>query len=73
MILGSEVEIVTAVFFSEFTGTFRGHPLDGTKISLPEGYRALLVTEAKKPLADDADRRFQVSLSFLFTQKIKKM
>ncbi|CAH2064948.1 unnamed protein product, partial [Iphiclides podalirius] len=48
----------------ELTGTFRGHPLNGVKMMLPEGYRALLVTEAKKPLSDDADRRFQVAGGF---------
>ncbi|CAG4971119.1 unnamed protein product [Parnassius apollo] len=48
----------------ELSATFRGHPLDGVKMSLPDGYRAILVTEAKKPLADDADRRFQVAGGF---------
>ncbi|XP_068627367.1 ribonuclease H2 subunit C [Battus philenor] len=48
----------------ELTGTFRGRPLDGVKMSLPTGYRALWITEAKKPLADDADRRFQVAGGF---------
>ncbi|CAK1592581.1 unnamed protein product [Parnassius mnemosyne] len=48
----------------ELSATFRGHPLDGVNMSLPDGYRAILVTEAKKPLADDADRRFQVAGGF---------
>ncbi|XP_049884421.1 ribonuclease H2 subunit C [Pectinophora gossypiella] len=46
------------------TSTFRGHPLDGTELSLPAGYRAVLVTEAKRPLAEQADRRFQVAGGF---------
>lgn len=44
----------------ELSGIFRGHPLDGVKMDLPEGYTAVVVTEAKRPLAEDADRRFQV-------------
>ncbi|KAL0858297.1 hypothetical protein ABMA27_012197 [Loxostege sticticalis] len=48
----------------DMTATFRGHGLDGTKMTLPEGYRAVVATEAKKPLAEDADRRFQVAGGF---------
>ncbi|KAJ0184159.1 hypothetical protein K1T71_000582 [Dendrolimus kikuchii] len=48
----------------ELSGTFRGHPLDGKEMNLPEGYTAIVVTEAKKPLAEDADRRFQVAGGF---------
>ncbi|KAG6461585.1 ribonuclease H2 subunit C [Manduca sexta] len=51
---------VTETSESELTGTFRGHPLDGSKVTFPEGYRAIVVTEAKRPLGEDADRRFQV-------------
>ncbi|XP_045541363.1 ribonuclease H2 subunit C [Papilio machaon] len=55
---------VTENEHGELTGTFRGHHLDGVRMSLPNGYRAVLVTEAKKPLAEDADRRFQVAGGF---------
>ncbi|XP_026325353.1 ribonuclease H2 subunit C [Hyposmocoma kahamanoa] len=48
----------------ELTATFRGHPLDGIKMNVPEGYRAVVVTEAKRPLAEDAERRFQVAGGF---------
>ncbi|RVE45223.1 hypothetical protein evm_010113 [Chilo suppressalis] len=48
----------------DLTATFRGYPLDGTKIALPEGYRAVIATETKRPLAEDADRRFQVAGGF---------
>ncbi|XP_072947096.1 ribonuclease H2 subunit C [Epargyreus clarus] len=48
----------------ELSATFRGHPLDGTKMSLPEGYQAVVVTEAKRPLSEDAERRFQVAGGF---------
>ncbi|KAJ2942488.1 hypothetical protein O0L34_g16093 [Tuta absoluta] len=47
-----------------YTASFRGYPLDGTKMTLPEGYRAVLATEAKRPLAENADRRFQVAGGF---------
>ncbi|XP_063372111.1 ribonuclease H2 subunit C [Cydia amplana] len=45
---------------AELTASFRGHPLDGTKMSFPEGYRAVVATEAKRPLSEDADRKFHV-------------
>lgn len=47
-------------FLLELSASFRGHPLDGAKISIPEGYKALVVTEAKRPLAESAERKFQV-------------
>ncbi|CAH0731215.1 unnamed protein product, partial [Brenthis ino] len=48
----------------ELSATFRGHQLDGVKMQLPEGYRAVVLTEAKRPLAEDADRKFQVAGGF---------
>ncbi|XP_045456128.1 ribonuclease H2 subunit C [Melitaea cinxia] len=48
----------------ELTATFRGHNLDGVKMNLPDGYRAIVVTEAKRPLAEDAERKFQVAGGF---------
>ncbi|XP_004924198.1 uncharacterized protein LOC101736794 isoform X2 [Bombyx mori] len=48
----------------ELSATFRGHPLDGTQITFPEGYRAVLVTETKRPLTEDAERKFQVTGGF---------
>ncbi|CAH2083297.1 unnamed protein product [Euphydryas editha] len=48
----------------ELTATFRGHHLDGVKMNLPDGYRAIVVTESKRPLAEDADRKFQVAGGF---------
>ncbi|XP_038220428.1 ribonuclease H2 subunit C [Zerene cesonia] len=48
----------------ELTATFRGHSLDGVKMPVPEGYRGIVVTEAKRPLAEDADRKFQVAGGF---------
>ncbi|CAG9790441.1 unnamed protein product [Diatraea saccharalis] len=47
----------------DLKATFRGHPLNGTNISLPEGYQAVVVTETKRPLAEDANRKFQDSRS----------
>ncbi|KAH9627747.1 hypothetical protein HF086_017290 [Spodoptera exigua] len=44
----------------ELTASFRGHSLDGKKMTLPEGYRAVTVTETKRPLAEDAERKFMV-------------
>ncbi|KAJ8706667.1 hypothetical protein PYW07_012745 [Mythimna separata] len=48
----------------ELSASFRGYPLTGKKMSLPEGYTAVVVTEAKRPLAEDADRKFQVTGGF---------
>ncbi|CAF4913006.1 unnamed protein product [Pieris macdunnoughi] len=48
----------------DLTATYRGHPLDGVKISVPEGYRGIIVTEAKRPLNEDAERKFQVAGGF---------
>ncbi|XP_052748348.1 ribonuclease H2 subunit C [Galleria mellonella] len=48
----------------ELSATFRGHLLNGTRMQLPDGYRAIVVTEAKRPLAENADRRFQVAGGF---------
>ncbi|XP_052746197.1 uncharacterized protein LOC112046148 isoform X1 [Bicyclus anynana] len=42
------------------SATFRGHSVDGVKMQLPEGYRAVIVTEGKRPLSEDAERKFQV-------------
>ncbi|KAG7312930.1 hypothetical protein JYU34_001331 [Plutella xylostella] len=49
---------------SELSATFRGHSLDGARLRLPAGHRAVLLTEAKRPLAEDAQRRFQVAGGF---------
>ncbi|XP_013188962.1 ribonuclease H2 subunit C [Amyelois transitella] len=48
----------------ELTATFRGRLLNGKKLELPQGYEAVVVTEAKRPLAEDADRRFQIAGGF---------
>ncbi|XP_039762588.1 ribonuclease H2 subunit C [Pararge aegeria] len=48
----------------ELSATFRGHPMDGVKMSLPDGYRAVIVEEGKRPLSEDAERKFQVSGGF---------
>ncbi|CAK1554310.1 unnamed protein product [Leptosia nina] len=48
----------------DLTATFRGHPLDGIKLPLPEGYRGVLLTEAKRPLNEDMERKFQVAGGF---------
>ena len=42
------------------SATFRGHQLDGVKMKLPEGYQAVVLTEAKRPLSEDTERKFQV-------------
>ncbi|XP_034839014.1 ribonuclease H2 subunit C [Maniola hyperantus] len=48
----------------ELSATFRGHPMDGVKMPLPEGYSAVIVSEGKRPLAEDAERKFQVTGGF---------
>ncbi|XP_050360377.1 ribonuclease H2 subunit C [Nymphalis io] len=48
----------------ELSATFRGHNLDGIKMKLPDGYKAVILTEAKRPLSEDAERKFQVAGGF---------
>ncbi|XP_059050262.1 ribonuclease H2 subunit C [Achroia grisella] len=48
----------------DLSATFRGRQLDGVKMALPDGYRAVVITEAKRPLTENADRRFQVAGGF---------
>ncbi|GBP11304.1 Ribonuclease H2 subunit C [Eumeta japonica] len=48
----------------ELKGTFRGRPLDGVKMPLPDGYKAVIVDENRRPLSEDADRKFQVTGGF---------
>ncbi|KAL4704800.1 hypothetical protein ACJJTC_003512 [Scirpophaga incertulas] len=60
----SQTVLKVFITLRELTASFRGHSLDGVKMLLPDGYRGLVVTEVKKPLAEDADRRFQVAGGF---------
>ncbi|KAK3925149.1 Ribonuclease H2 subunit C [Frankliniella fusca] len=44
--------------------SFRGRPLHGEEISLPAGYRGLVVQEAKQPLVENVERTMHVSNMF---------
>ncbi|PSN50087.1 Copine-8 [Blattella germanica] len=44
--------------------SFRGYPLIGKLIQLPEGYRGIIVHETMKPLNEEAERNVHVTHSF---------
>ena len=44
--------------------SFRGHPLHGQEVCIPEGFRGIVLEEAKKPLTEVEARNLHVSNSF---------
>ena len=44
--------------------SFRGFPLQGKKIFIPEGFKGIVVSEMKKPLTDVEERNFVLSKKF---------
>jgi len=51
------------------TGSFRGRPLDGKVIHLPEGYSGYVMYEKQKPFSEEDNRVFDVTDTFQkFTQ-----
>nr|CAG4642185.1 EOG090X0IC1 [Eurycercus lamellatus] len=44
--------------------SFRGHPLHGKVISIPEGYTGLVLNETKKPLTEVENRSLLVKEKF---------
>lgn len=53
----------------ELHASFRGRPLHGKKIDLPQGYKGVILKETHKPFSEEEDRSFKVSHTFRsFTQ-----
>ena len=46
------------------SASFRGYPLKGQVLSLPEGYRGIVLQETIKPLSETAERNLHVTHSF---------
>ena len=49
---------------SVFEGSFRGYPLQGQKIPVPEGYTGLVLTETKKPLTENEPKNLSITKKF---------
>jgi len=47
-----------------FEGSFRGYPLQGQKIPVPEGYTGLVLTETKKPLTENEPKNLSITKKF---------
>ncbi|KAJ8929290.1 hypothetical protein NQ314_018045, partial [Rhamnusium bicolor] len=47
-----------------FKGSFRGYPLRGKKVDMPEGYLGLVLHESIKPARDKDERKFYVINNF---------
>lgn len=57
---------LTTFFFktTDKKASFRGRPLLGEEISLPSGYKGLVVQETKQPLVENVDRTLHTSNLF---------
>jgi ribonuclease H2 subunit C len=44
--------------------SFRGRPLQGRDVTLPDGFMGIILREDKKPLTDQQNREFTVQYSF---------
>ncbi|KAG8039274.1 hypothetical protein G9C98_003581 [Cotesia typhae] len=47
-----------------FNASFRGYPLHGKKLYVPEGYKGIVFFEKKKPVNPDLKRTFNSTESF---------
>lgn len=52
------------ICFTDKTASFRGRPLIGEAISLPSGFKGLVVQETKQPLVENVERTMHVSNIF---------
>ncbi|CAG9840404.1 unnamed protein product [Diabrotica balteata] len=48
----------------QLTSSFRGYPLKGKHVNLPEGYLGLVLHESIRPETDKSDRKFYVTNTF---------
>lgn len=44
--------------------SFRGYPLHGESVKLPEGYCGLVISESQKPFSENEDRTLKVQMKF---------
>ncbi|KAF2882573.1 hypothetical protein ILUMI_23590 [Ignelater luminosus] len=49
---------------SNYNASFRGYPLTGKKIDIPDGYKGVILHERIKPVTDKDDRNFYVINEF---------
>ncbi|CAH0546180.1 unnamed protein product [Brassicogethes aeneus] len=47
-----------------FTASFRGYPLKGARVELPEGYMGVVLHESIKPETEKEERKFYVVNNF---------
>lgn len=47
-----------------FTNSFRGYPLKGKRINIPDGYRGIVLKETKKPMSENDNRKLYVLNNF---------
>lgn len=52
------------LLFSVLKASFRGYPLNGKEIQLPEGYTGAVLHESVKPSTDKDDRKFYMIHDF---------
>lgn len=52
------------LIFSGFTGSFRGYPLRGKKVEIPEGYVGLVLHESIRPSREKDERKFYIVNNF---------
>ncbi|XP_002126484.3 ribonuclease H2 subunit C-like [Ciona intestinalis] len=51
------------------SASFRGRPLDGKKITLPDGYIGAVITEKQRPFSEEENRALDVTGKFkVFTK-----
>ncbi|XP_017781261.1 PREDICTED: uncharacterized protein LOC108566067 [Nicrophorus vespilloides] len=49
---------------NHLTASFRGYPLKGKVIDVPDGYKGLVLHESMKPMTEKEDRNFYVIHTF---------
>ncbi|CAG9816290.1 unnamed protein product [Phaedon cochleariae] len=57
-------DCTTAKEDGSLTASFRGYPLEGQKVNLPEGYKVIVLNENVKPETESDERKFYVVNQF---------
>ncbi len=52
------------MYIKVLEASFRGYPLQGQTIVIPEGFKGIVVSEMKKPLTDVEERNLFVNKTF---------
>lgn len=55
---------VHLLYFTETSASFRGYPLKGKPLGLPEGYVGVVLHESVKPETEKCERKFYVTYKF---------